>query len=376
MNGNFVLIDALPDAYRVFTSTYKSISDIKSTCIVALDTNVLLAPYKLGASSFKSIIEIYSRLANEKRLVLPAHVAREYARQRTVELSNLVKTLRDQSSRAASPTPSTVPFLEGNDEYRRAKEASEDIERRIRDARKSLDAVISNLSDPINGDPVLGEYSRVFGDCIHDIAIDDRDLFEQNCDYRFENGIPPGYQDGAKSNNAIGDVIIWKTIIDSAKKKRSDVIFVTGDEKSDWWVRHDKTPFQPRYELLDEFSRETSGQTIHLVPLHRLVELFEGTAAAVEETERVEREVTENAIRLHIPTRRTNSLMSELRFLRRKQIELEHESAALAANPHKQRASLALADDIASIKNRIRSVERLVRADDSGPDYSRADMDE
>lgn len=77
MDKNFVLIDALPDASSIFRQKYKPIEDIQADCLVSLDTNVLLAPYKLGASSFKKITKIYQNLVDRDRLILPGHVARE-----------------------------------------------------------------------------------------------------------------------------------------------------------------------------------------------------------------------------------------------------------------------------------------------------------
>ncbi len=381
MNFNFVLMDALPDASSIFNRSYRSVDEIKGDCLVALDTNVLLAPYKLGASSFGKITEIYGKLAGDDRLVIPSHVAREYARQRTVELSNLVKALRDQSSRSSSPIQAKIPFLEEDDNYKAAKVASDETEKKISQSRKLLDKVINGLSDPINGDPVLSKYSEIFSKCLHDIEIPDRDIFEQNCEYRFSNNIPPGYHDASKTNNAIGDVIIWKTIIEAANEKKSDVIFVTGDEKSDWWVRHDKSPFQPRYELIDEFARETGGKTIHLVPLHRLVELFEGGAAAVKETEQVERLAATPQPFLQIgnpgrPGHQLAGLKGELNDLRLRLAKLERSSSALASTRSNDRVSLEIADQISLTKSRIRAIERFLYRDDDGPNYSLAGPDE
>lgn len=379
MNKNFVLIDALPDASSIFRQSYRSVDEIKGACLVSLDTNVLLAPYKLGASSFAEITKIYRSLEEGKRLVLPGHVAREYARQRTVELSNLVKALRDHSSRAASPLLGAVPFLEADKHFKAAKEASDEVGKSIKEARKLLDKVLVGLSNPIKGDPVLATYAGIFSSCIEDYKIDDRELFEQDCEYRFANGVPPGYHDSSKENNAIGDLIIWHTVMSAAKSRKMDMIFVTGDDKSDWWVRHDKSPFQPRYELVDEFARVTEGQTIHIVPLHRFVEIFGAGREVIQETAKVEREVATGraAVERAMAMRRSNrrqELMAELSSLRERLEQLSRFSHSNARSPRFDKVALDIADQISDTKRRISQVEYILFSE--GPDYSRAPLDE
>jgi hypothetical protein len=99
---------------------------------------------------------------------------------------------------------------------------------------------------------------------------------------------PPGYSDKTKEDGGAGDLIIWKTILEEGKRRSNSCIFVTADEKTDWYVQSNG-PFQPRFELIDEYRAATSG-TIHIVPLSRLLKLYKAPQAAIDDVKRIELE--------------------------------------------------------------------------------------
>lgn len=102
-------------------------------------------------------------------------------------------------------------------------------------------------------------YKEVFSDKnIISIEEDESSLLKEYAS-RIENEIPPGNNDSAKDNNAIGDFIIWKTILKIGKNMKTNVVFVSNDEKNDWMLKGNKKSISTRYELIDEFFRETGG---------------------------------------------------------------------------------------------------------------------
>lgn len=51
---------------------------------------------------------------------------------------------------------------------------------------------------------------------------------------RFENNVPPGYKDDTKTTNKLGDLIIWKEILQYCKTKHiNKAVFISRDEKPD-----------------------------------------------------------------------------------------------------------------------------------------------
>ena len=65
--------------------------------LVVLDTNALLFPFKVGARDFSEIKAAFTRLADERRLRVPARVIREYLNNRDTQLGNLLKAVQDKA---------------------------------------------------------------------------------------------------------------------------------------------------------------------------------------------------------------------------------------------------------------------------------------
>lgn len=79
---------------------------------------------------------------------------------------------------------------------------------------------------------------------------------------RYKNKIPPGYMDDPIHNkdskkegiDIYGDLIMWMQSINNTNETKKDVIFVTEDNKEDWFEDGN-----PRVELLEEFEEKTSN---------------------------------------------------------------------------------------------------------------------
>ena len=83
-------------------------------------------------------------------------------------------------------------------------------------------------------------------------------LYRQ-ADSRYEKKQPPGFEDSNKGDNRqYGDFLIWKEILEFAKLKSSPIIFVTGDQKDDWWTKKNGKISAPHIELRREFHEYTS----------------------------------------------------------------------------------------------------------------------
>jgi hypothetical protein len=78
-------------------------------------------------------------------------------------------------------------------------------------------------------------------------------------------------------------LLVWFTILEIGKSKNKDIIFVSGDQKSDWWHRIEEQSIYPRYELIDEFRRESGGHSLHIVPFSDFLDLYGASESAVEE---------------------------------------------------------------------------------------------
>jgi hypothetical protein len=92
------------------------------------------------------------------------------------------------------------------------------------------------------------------------------------------------------------------------------VLFVSGDEKPDWWHQSERQALYPRYELLDEFHR-TSKRWFHIARFSTFLEAFGASDKAVAEVRQEERQATspEGPTRLYGPSLRgvTKWLMTQ-----------------------------------------------------------------
>jgi hypothetical protein len=145
-------------------------------------------------------------------------------------------------------------------------------------------------------DPVSKLYSSIFQkDMVIDLASDAPGRKNQLQDFerRTKNQIPPGYKDASKPDGGIGDVLIWQTILQLGSTRKSDLTFVTGEEKADWFNRMGDQPVYPRYELIDEY-RRTSGRVLSLLRLHELLEVMGAKPDVLSEVRSAEKLASES----------------------------------------------------------------------------------
>ena len=81
---------------------------------------------------------------------------------------------------------------------------------------------------------------------------------------RYDNEVPPGYRDKSKpEDERYGDLLIWFQMIGKAKEAKKPIIFVTDDNKEDWWQIFKGKTIGPRPELVNEFFA-TTGQRLYI----------------------------------------------------------------------------------------------------------------
>jgi hypothetical protein len=286
----FWLKSAFPDAQGIFDARHQSLDSIKDDCFVALDTNVLLLPYKLEEVSLSDIIDAYRPLAVEKRLVVPAQAAREFAKHRSSKVGELVKYLREQASLSGPMLTKKIGALVGHAGFEAAKAKVADVKSQIKELQAAIMTVAEEIASDVGEDPVSIAYRDLFEGAVRDDppSCADAKKFGEELKERYDTRRPPGYKDRSKPDAGAGDLLIWKTILAEGETRKAHCIFVTADNKSDWYVQAGG-PFQPRLELLDEY-RLCCGKTIHIVPLSSMLKLFEASPETVEDVKRAEQQ--------------------------------------------------------------------------------------
>lgn len=284
----------LPNAASAFLLQKKTVGSALHEADVVLDTNVLLLPYRAGASSLKQIVAALTKLRDGGRLFVPGRVAREFARLRPAKLGELLQALSDQSSRVVAPDEPAYPLLEDLIEYRALADAVKTLQAARKEYTKAVGALRDRMLSWEGNDPVSTAYSQLFtSSCIRDPAIDKADTLKE-LRRRVENEIPPGYKDSSKSDGGVGDLLIWLTILDLARERKKALVFVTGEEKADWQHRSGGRGVLPRFELVDEFRRASAGADLYIIQMSELLELLKvehSTIAEIKQEEQRSREL-------------------------------------------------------------------------------------
>ncbi len=301
----FYLEKVFPEADKIFSENFKSAKEIISNAIIVLDTNVMLVPFDTNEKNVIDIKTIYLKYKSENRLFIPARVAREFANNRANKIGDIFLQIRQTKENLNSGNfkINQYPILENNIDYKKLITLFTTIQKEIKESRKLLDNIEAHIQSWTWNDNVSIAYKEIFTpEIIVEVEKSHTEL-EQELAFRIEYKVAPGYKDSKKPDDGIGDFVIWQTILEIAKKKDKHVIFVTNEQKNDWFYKQDKIGLYPKYELFDEFRRYTGGKSIAIVNFVKFLELSNAKADTIKE---IKTKIKENS------TDEFNSYLSRL----------------------------------------------------------------
>lgn len=239
------------------------IKDIWENSLIVFDTNVLLNLYRYtddARDEFLKIIEAYN-----DRLWIPYQVGLEFHRRRTEIIrkhSAAYKEVSDELSEQLVKAFETVASRYSRHPYIDFNALKKKVQRSADSIKRSLIKQMAEHPDLLNNDPVLDALTRLFdGRTGSDFTDDMLEALYKDGERRYSNKVPPGYCDeknkkGQDKRSIYGDLIVWKQVIHYCKEKKTSVIFITDDHKSDWWEKVDGK-HSPRKELIKEFVTNT-----------------------------------------------------------------------------------------------------------------------
>ncbi|MDY0872306.1 PIN-like domain-containing protein [Dongia rigui] len=242
------------------------------------DTNVLLNLYSYP----EAVREVYFSVLEKigQRIWIPYHVGLEFHRNRinrikqeNARIRKLLTTITDVSGQLREEI-NTVELEKRNlgvkdmeARLKSAQEAHDSLREAVQIACEKLPSI--SLDDPI-GDRIARLLEGKVGSHPHDQAA--LDALVVDAKDRYENKIPPGFSDAGKDGSVFfdrdiayqrqhGDLIIWRQIIDHAKTQQiGKLVFVTGDNKRDWWWSEDGKTLGPNTALLQEMNLKASTE--------------------------------------------------------------------------------------------------------------------
>lgn len=237
-------------------------------CTFIFDTSVLLNLYRFNDETKEIFLDVIEKIGDRKWI--PYQVGYEYHNNRI----NVIKEINDKAEEFKSGVEKDIANIESK--LKTLFERTKDVKRdrnstleKLEDAKKVINRSLSNSCkkakekfDKLNlNDDIKDKISELFDKKIGHKYSDEvlKKLYEIAAD-RFEKKIPPGYKDIGKDGNAkYSDYIIWKEILDYAKANSKCVVFVTADEKEDWWmINNGKKSCSPQLkkEFYDNVNKE------------------------------------------------------------------------------------------------------------------------
>lgn len=277
--------DQMLGYYRPSDDEFNEIWD-KATFV--LDANVLLNLYRYPAKASQELLGALEKLAD--RLWLPYHAALEYQRNRLVIIAEQKKRfvdVRNLIEETKSNLFSQISNLQLKKRHSSIEvedfiEGFEQLTKTFLDKLDKLDEAQKNVSDE---DHIRTKIDQIFSGKLGAAPFDQKrldDIYKEG-ESRYVIEMPPGYKDvkkekssepdsfqygGAVYKRKFGDLILWKQIIDHTKDKTiKHLVFLTDDEKEDWWWIVDsqgKKKIGPRPELVEEISREAGVDRFYM----------------------------------------------------------------------------------------------------------------
>lgn len=221
-----------------------------------------------------------------------------------------------------------------------------------KEVAEKLEKVNERLKDEIGADRVSLLYRNILGGCVSDFVVKpaDREAVSKEVARRARLKIAPGYKDQQKEDGGIGDYLVWQTILQEGERRKVHCIFVTEEEKPDWWVKRHGT-FQPRPELIEEYRRASDGKSLHLLPLSGMLSVFKANEDVVHQVQKLEEQ---KRMAFEVVRTRVLSEPNEMSVKERKEFQ------------YLQRHAKDYIDKLKSIRSDIREAKSLLRDNEFG----------
>jgi len=244
---------------ELFRGFYKlkdyELIELWDNAFITFDTNVLLNLYRYSVETRNALFKLLNNLST--KIFLTYQVGLEFHQNRfdvIIEQERLYKSSFDALKKIEDDFNSKArhPFI--SDKLgSKLKEVVNDVKTELKNGEKDFRGLIHE-------DEIYEQISYLFKDKVQEaFSKEEIEQIIREGVGRYANKIPPGFEDekNKTANECYGDLILWKGIIEFAKKERKAIIFVTEERKKDWWwISRDGQLLGPRQELVNEIYRE------------------------------------------------------------------------------------------------------------------------
>jgi hypothetical protein len=253
---------------------------------IALDANVLLNLYRYPASARDHLLSALKQLS--ARLFVPYQAALEYQRCRLGTIAEQLNRF-DEVRKVLRDTEHGLQggFQKLQLQKRHASinpnQLLNEVKNLFESFRGELDVLQKKHPDVVDEDEIRNVLEGVLAERIGPPPEQkDLDLLYAEGKRRYEQKCPPSYDDSRKSKgdqsvytsnglrieSQYGDLLVWKQILlEASQKQIKQLIFVTDDEKPDWWSTLQSSgpkTLGPRPELIEEALLDAGVSLFHM----------------------------------------------------------------------------------------------------------------
>jgi len=228
------------------------------SCLFVLDTNVLLNIYRYADATREDLFRVLRHLG--PRVWVPFEAAREFYTNRL----NVINEQRSKYKKLADAVSSQLSQLDQGHFKRsgflKIGELQEILRPAVEQALGFIEQQGQAHPDLLTHDPYLETLVSIIGESIGNELTPEQSAREAtDAKDRIDRRQPPGYEDVRKPAPArYGDVFIWFEILRLAGSQRRSIMFVTDEEKEDWWQVVEGKKLGPRPELRAEIRRQAA----------------------------------------------------------------------------------------------------------------------
>ncbi|MDD4816181.1 MAG: PIN domain-containing protein [Clostridia bacterium] len=229
------------------------------------DANIFLSLYSFTTDTRQEFFNSVKKM--KQRIWMPHQVAYEYMKNRIKKIDDSQKEYDNLETKTDSFIKELAKIFNIHESDKECKEQQKSLKTWINKYKKS-NLIVKDK----NNDSILNKILELFdGKAGQPYLESDLTNIKKEGEERYKKHIPPGYKDSRKQeqefdNNAYGDLILWKEILDYSKKESKNIILITNDNKEDWWNISKGQTIGPRIELRKEFI-DTTKKKFHMYSL-------------------------------------------------------------------------------------------------------------
>lgn len=280
--------DSFAAYYRPTDEQFKELWQ-KATFV--LDANVLLNLYRYRKEASSELLQTLSKI--KTRLWVPHQAALEYQENRLSVIAEQLGAFTEVRSELTKSLTNLRDNLLSKLQLRK-RHSSINADHFLEHVDKTFSDFIRNLDDLKKGQPDVTDADKLRNtiDELLKGRVGPPPKDQSSLDAIYEAGKrryaerrPPGYADDGKKDfyfsgslsfqRQYGDLVLWEEIVEeAAKQKLTHLVFLTDDEKEDWWWIEDsqgKKTIGPRPELVDEINRRAKVSLFYMYTSERFL---------------------------------------------------------------------------------------------------------